>query len=88
MDLEITKSHAYNATRRQGEGCPTYRALKAAGFKAVWVSEDDIEVDGKVFKIPQTLVKAINDFDDGKPFKTGTYRIPGLKAPMAKSKSK
>ena len=86
MDLVISAKHTSRASRGDGQRCPTYRALRDAGFEGVYVDNTYVTVDGKNYKMPKTLTKAINEFDDGKAFKLGTYRIAGLELPKAESK--
>jgi len=81
MDLMIGRNHTRGARRGDFTACPTARALKAAGFKSVEVLDDRITVDGETYELPSTLANAIQNFDQGKPFKIGKYRIAGLERP-------
>ena len=86
MDLTITRAHGRKAERGSYTNCPAVKALKAAGFTDVRVTETEARVDGASFDLPQTLVDAILDYDDGTAaFRYGTYRIPGLKRPSTKA---
>lgn len=93
MDLVISKKHTNRASRGNGLHCPAARAFKEAGFKGVNVNGGEIgeyyvffdtESGRKEHKLPLTLIKAIEKFDDGEPFKIGTYRIAGLERPTKK----
>jgi hypothetical protein len=87
MDLKIDKSHTRGSRRNDTCYCPTGIAFKRAGFEDVRVYQTSGCVrDPKTnclveFPLPTKLISAIIDFDQGKPFKIGTYRIKGLKRP-------
>lgn len=86
MDLTINRAHARLGERGKMESCPTAVALSCAGFsvKAVWgdmVGVKDGENSTGWYDLPATLQKAIEAYDEGAPFKVGTYRIKGLKRP-------
>jgi len=88
MDLVISAKHSSRASRSDGSRCPTYRALRDAGFEDIYVGSSRVSFNGKEYKLPKTLTKAISDFDSGEAFALGTYRIAGLELPKAKPKSK
>lgn len=88
MDLTINRAHARLGLRRRTGSCPTALALKELGFENVYVDGDIIRIDRSpsddgclYYDIPNTLNNAIEEYDNGKPFKVGTYRIKGLKRP-------
>lgn len=81
MDLTITRKHSYRAGRMDVNDCPTVRALEDVGIQGAEVHNHIIKVDGKKYKIPRPLAKAIVRWDEGKSFNYGTYRIAGLKRP-------
>lgn len=89
MDLRINRAHARLGHRSNGESCPTAVALRCAGFTEIYVGNTTIKigdwVNQRSFNIPRGLRNAIANFDEGKPFKVGTYRISGLKRPRRKS---
>jgi hypothetical protein len=62
-------------------------ALRDVGFSDALVDAKAINADGKWRKMSKTLIAVISDYDKGEPFRTGTYRIAGLKKPT-KSKEK
>lgn len=91
MDITINKKHAHYARRENLTSCPAARAFRCAGFKGVEVDGDYVEFITKTendgddtvsYALPKTLRDAIRDFDSGKPFRLGTYRIAGLRKPV------
>lgn len=86
MDLTITKKHTRYARRQQSNHCPTARAFRDVGFKTVSVGNETVMLNWEVYDLPETLKKAIDEFDSGKPFRSGTYRIAGVERPKARAK--
>jgi hypothetical protein len=89
MDLRINRAHARLGERGEAESCPTAVALNCIGFGRVEVDGEQAIIfseDGEreYFDLPNTLQKAIEKYDNGKPFKVGTYRIKGLPRPKHK----
>lgn len=91
MDLTINRNHARLGKRSRPMKCPTALALKAEGFIGVRVDGEMVEARTKGerrnwwntrYDLSAKLMTAIEEYDKGAPFKTGTYRISGLKRPL------
>lgn len=93
MDLTINRLHASRGKRKRIMMCHTALALKAEGFIGVRVDGTSVELrrpgerryEAGCYNLSDRLSNNITKYDEGKPFKTGTYRIAGLKRPTKKS---
>lgn len=96
MDLRINRAHARLA-RRPGPVStdPVSEALICAGFGYAETATSSESLTGKGFvyvepeyqdyPLSKRLEKVLAAWsDESKPFKVGTYRIPGLKRPTRK----
>ncbi len=96
MDLRVNRAHARLAKTRPTHMAdePISTALRCAGFRYAETAQSDesltgrgfvyVEPDYRNFPMSKRLEAALGDWMEGKPFKVGTYRIPGLKRPIKK----
>ena len=78
MDLTISRRHVAQGRRLVSDRCPTALALKSVGFLDARVTTG---VKWKTFTMPNSLRDTIEYYDAGGAFKTGTYRITGVRRP-------
>lgn len=82
MNLRISKKHARGATRDGSTNCPVARALIDVDFTDL---NGNVSVDVNMVVGPRVLIpsaklrRAIFDWDRGKKFKLGVYRLSEAK---------